>query len=154
MDSDTSHAAPEPYSNGRRTFFKRLFQLLASLWAVGFAGSIAAFLKPPKHARGLVERTIEVGPLDAFSPGQGRLVTGSHNPFWIILAPNGKLVALPAVCTHRHCILEWEADNERLLCPCHLGTFDLNGNVLSGPPPRPLTPLSVTVKGGKVYVYP
>ncbi|TDI85191.1 MAG: hypothetical protein E2O78_04900 [Caldithrix sp.] len=30
-------------------------------------------------------------------------------------------------------------------CPCHDGVFDVNGNVVSGPPPRPLQKYEVDV---------
>lgn len=153
MDTTSANADSGPSSPGRRSFFKRLSQLLTGLWAAGFAAGIITFIKAPRRLLTGAERTVEVGPLQEFLPGQGRLVTGSHQPFWVIRAANQEIVALPAVCTHFHCILEWEEKSSRLICPCHLGAFDLNGNVLSGPPPRPLQPLTATVKGGKIYVY-
>ena len=140
-------------SRGRRKFFKRLFQVFAVLWGAGFTAAAFSYLKLPQRLLPLVEQAVEVGPAGGFSPGEGRLVTGHHQPFWVVLADNEEFVALPAVCTHRHCILEFEEETGQLLCPCHQGVFDLNGNVLGGPPPRPLEVLSVTVKGGIVYVY-
>lgn len=46
--------------------------------------------------------------------------------------------ALSAVCTHLGCIVKWDDAKEVLLCPCHAAIFDVNGNVVSGPAPRPL----------------
>jgi cytochrome b6-f complex iron-sulfur subunit len=63
-----------------------------------------------------------------------------------------QIIALPATCTHLRCILQWEKESGRLVCPCHAGAFDLNGNVVAGPPPRPLQPLKVEIRGGIVYV--
>ena len=40
-------------------------------------------------------------------------------------------------------------DNE-LVCPCHAGVFNLQGNVLSGPAPRPLTQLALKITADKV----
>ena len=151
MDTPSS-VAEGPASAGRRSFFRLLFQVLAALWGAGLVAGTIAYLKPPRRLQASAQ-AIDVGPLSGLSPGQGRLVTGPHQPFWVILAPNHELVALPAVCTHLHCILEWDEANRRLVCPCHLGAFDLNGNVLSGPPPRPLGQLSVTVRGERIYVY-
>jgi len=152
VQKDPSSTSSGLASNSRRSFFKRLFQLFAGLWGAGVFAGIIVYIKEPRRLQILRERTVVVGALDQFSPGQGRLVTGSHDPFWVILARNDEIVALPAICTHLHCILEWDEKNGRLLCPCHLGAFDLNGNVLSGPPPRPLEPLSAMVKGGRIYV--
>ena len=151
MDTPDS-VASGPAGRGRRTFFKILLQACAGLWSAGLLAGTLAYLKPPRRAPSSAQ-AVEIGPLNAFAPGQARLVTGAHQPFWVIMAPNREVVALPAVCTHLHCILEWDGTNGRLICPCHLGAFDLNGNVLSGPPPRPLGPLTVTVKGGRIYVY-
>ena len=148
MDTPTNVTS----SRGRRSFFKILLQACAGLWGAGLVAGVFAYLKPPRRTQSSAQ-AVDIGPLDDLSPGQGRLVTGTHQPFWVILAPNGEVVALPAICTHLHCILEWDEATGRLICPCHLGAFDLNGNVLSGPPPRPLGPLTVTVKGGRVYVY-
>lgn len=153
MPAETVDVGPSPQDSGRRPFFKRLFQIFVGLWGLSFTATVAAYLKPPKRLLLLAERTVDVGPVNAFAPGEGLLVKGSHKPFWVILAPNGEFVALPAICTHRHCILQWNAQQSRLICPCHNGVFDLNGNVLQGPPPRPIEPLTATVKGGRVYVY-
>jgi len=60
--------------------------------------------------------------------------------------------ALSAVCSHLGCIVKWHPDINRFICPCHFGNYDINGNVLSGPPPRPLTRLDVVLRGDQVYV--
>jgi Rieske Fe-S protein len=42
-------------------------------------------------------------------------------------------------CTHLACPVYFEKQHERFECPCHEGAFDARtGNVLYGPPPRPL----------------
>ena len=48
------------------------------------------------------------------------------------------LRAISTTCTHLGCKVYWEPDNVRFFCPCHNGVFDVNGNVVSGPPPRQL----------------
>jgi cytochrome b6-f complex iron-sulfur subunit len=50
------------------------------------------------------------------------------------------------------CILGYDRDRRVLLCPCHDGRFDLGGNVLGGPPSRPLAAYEVAVRAGEVYV--
>jgi Rieske Fe-S protein len=51
----------------------------------------------------------------------------------------GRLRATSAKCTHEGCTVRYKADESLIWCACHNGRFDLNGRVLSGPPPRPLT---------------
>ncbi len=46
--------------------------------------------------------------------------------------------ALSATCTHLGCQVRWDADATKFRCPCHGGVFDVQGNVVAGPPPRPL----------------
>jgi cytochrome b6-f complex iron-sulfur subunit len=61
-------------------------------------------------------------------------------------------VALSAVCTHLTCTVRFDSETGTLFCPCHNGRFDLGGNVLSGPPPRPLETYAVAVSGADVIV--
>ena len=144
---------PTESPQGRRRFFKGLLAGLAGMWGVGLVSSLVLYLKAPQHHGSGLDSAVPVGMIEDLPLGQGRMVTGAHRPFWLLRAKAGDLVALPAVCTHRRCILQWNGGDE-LICPCHQGIFDLNGNVLGGPPPRALEKLAVTVKGGQVYVYP
>jgi Rieske Fe-S protein len=45
-------------------------------------------------------------------------------------------------CTHLGCNVNWNADKQEYVCPCHDAQFDINGKVLGGPPPRPLNAYS------------
>jgi Rieske Fe-S protein len=53
--------------------------------------------------------------------------------------------AMSATCTHLGCQVRWDGDGKRFRCPCHGGVFDVSGNVVSGPPPRPLTQLDARI---------
>ena len=47
-------------------------------------------------------------------------------------------------CTHLACPVYFEKQHERFECPCHEGAFDVKtGNVLYGPPPRPLDRIEI-----------
>jgi cytochrome b6-f complex iron-sulfur subunit len=50
----------------------------------------------------------------------------------------GGVYALSAVCTHLGCITRYLSDEGVIACPCHGSRFDLEGNVVHGPAPRPL----------------
>ena len=52
--------------------------------------------------------------------------------------PSGELRALDAKCTHEGCTVRYLPRDALISCACHNGRFDLEGRVLSGPPPRPL----------------
>jgi Rieske Fe-S protein len=60
-------------------------------------------------------------------------------------------VALDGTCTHLGCIVQWREDEEHFGCPCHSGFFTREGQVISGPPPRPLLRLPVKIEGDIVF---
>jgi cytochrome b6-f complex iron-sulfur subunit len=63
---------------------------------------------------------------------------------YVIGAPGG-VYALSAVCTHLGCITRFLPDEKCIACPCHGSRFDLEGNVIHGPAPRPLQWLEMQV---------
>ncbi len=69
----------------------------------------------------------------------GTPVVGSA---WLVLRDAGDLIAFDPKCTHAQCAYEL-ADDARFACLCHDAFFDLDGKVLSGPPPRPLDRFAV-----------
>ena len=124
-----------------------------SLWALAAGWVTLAFLKPPRSRGGLAERVLYAGSLDELPVGQSRFVRHGREPVWIVRLDEERLVALAAVCTHLHCVLDFDSENQRLSCPCHEGAFDLNGNVTHGPPPRPLERYRVEIRLGEIYVH-
>ena len=65
---------------------------------------------------------------------------------------DGEVRAFSAICTHLGCIVQWNPGAKQFVCPCHHGMYDFNGNVLSGPPPRPLEKFEVKLHDGGVFV--
>ena len=57
--------------------------------------------------------------------------------FYIVHGDDGFL-AIYQQCTHLGCLVPWQEEDEIFACPCHSGRYDAKGEVLSGPPPRPL----------------
>jgi len=49
-------------------------------------------------------------------------------------------------------VVGWNAEQQRIRCPCHGGVFDVNGRVVEGPPPAPLYPFDVEVRDGKILI--
>ena len=65
----------------------------------------------------------------------------------------GEIIALSAVCTHLGCNVRWRREQSRFACPCHAGFYDEQGNVISGPPPRPLRRLETRLKDGVIEAH-
>jgi Rieske Fe-S protein len=55
----------------------------------------------------------------------------------------GHVRAFDARCTHEGCTVQYVEGESVVWCACHNGRFDLEGRVLSGPPPRPLPAYAV-----------
>ena len=71
----------------------------------------------------------------------------------LVRLADGQYFAYGQKCTHLACPVYFEQRRQRLECPCHEGGFDVRtGNVLSGPPPRPLDQIVLEVRdGGEVW---
>jgi len=75
-----------------------------------------------------------------------------NRPGILVNTPRGELRAFSAVCTHLHCTVQYDQDDSLIWCACHNGKFDLNGQVISGPPPRPLEAYQVNISGEQIVV--
>ena len=74
------------------------------------------------------------------------------NSILIIRTGASTFKAFSAICTHQGCTVAYNKAGLDIMCPCHGGIYDLNGNVVSGPPPSPLTPYTVTRSGNTLTV--
>jgi len=135
----------------RRTFVKGLFVV----GALGTAGSalfpLLSYLIPPKKEES-EEKISVAGTLDDFPPNSGKVVRFGDKPALVVRTPDGKYRAFLAVCTHLNCTVQYLPEKSIIWCACHGGQFDLNGRNIAGPPPRPLTELSVNVRGKSVIL--
>ena len=88
--------------------------------------------------------------LDLTQPGNGALVNpggsvASHGV--IVVNEGGSYIAVAQTCTHQGCAIAYHKNQNDFVCPCHGGTYDINGNVIAGPPPAPLKSYMVTQTG-------
>lgn len=82
----------------------------------------------------------------------GWITTEEEISAYIITEDGQNYVALSNVCTHLGCRVRWIAEQKSFFCPCHNGVFDKDGNVTSGPPPRPLDRYETKVEDGILFV--
>jgi Rieske Fe-S protein len=70
----------------------------------------------------------------------------------IINLPDVGLVAYNDTCTHLSCAVLYHPGDKLLHCPCHDGVFDAaTGNVVAGPPTRPLALVQLAQRGDTIY---
>jgi nitrite reductase/ring-hydroxylating ferredoxin subunit len=66
--------------------------------------------------------------------------------------PSGQFVAYNQTCTHLSCGVYYQADRQRLFCPCHEGVFSPDtGEPTAGPPQRRLTRITLSQQDGMLY---
>lgn len=74
------------------------------------------------------------------------------DPAILVHLPGGELRAFNQKCTHLGCVVYYEPEHAELECPCHEGFFDpQSGEVIAGPPQRPLGRIDVEVRDGVVW---
>lgn len=135
----------------RRDFLKLASRFLAATGLMAIAGPAIAYFYP-KNLEEVPSEPVKVCAEDELPVGEGIMVRFGRYPALVINTEAG-LRAYSAVCTHFACICKWEPENNRIACPCHDGFFDpLNGEVIGGPPPTPLTPFVVEIVDGDIYV--
>ncbi|HEX7296268.1 MAG TPA: ubiquinol-cytochrome c reductase iron-sulfur subunit [Pyrinomonadaceae bacterium] len=77
---------------------------------------------------------------------------GEKDSAILIRTESGEFRAYGQQCTHLACPVYYERQHKRLECPCHEGAFDpATGNVLYGPPPRPLDVIELEVRNGQLW---
>jgi Rieske Fe-S protein len=122
----------------------------ATLFA--FLYPVLNYLVPPESSEpSLSEFELDLKASN-IAPNSGRIVPIGGKPVLLLRKPSGELAALTATCTHLDCTVQYRADRSDIWCACHDGVYDLKGRNVSGPPPRPLTPLEVYVRGEKIVI--
>ncbi len=133
----------------RRGFLRFLLSVF-SLTALGsFLYPISRFIAPPLASKFTSKLSIEK---DLIPVGGAKEIVLGNTPAIIINVPDKGYVAVSRVCTHLGCLVQYDKKGMRLICPCHAGVFDLEGKVLSGPPPKPLETIPLKVEGGNLLI--
>jgi cytochrome b6-f complex iron-sulfur subunit len=136
----------------RRTFLRGLWIGLGILAVAEFAGVVFAFLRPRKSPVSKTELggIIEAGPIDDFKPES--VTAFILGQFYLSRLKDGGFLDISRKCTHLGCTVTWDSDGNIFLCPCHSSAFDLTGEVISPPAPRPLDLHPVDIENGIVRV--
>lgn len=147
--------------NTRRCFLTRLSiaagSLAAAIVALPSIGFLLGLRKPTMVWRSVgkvddfqIGATVEVKFLDP-SPLPWAGVT-AETAAWLLRVDEQQFKAFSVDCTHLGCPVRWLPTANLFMCPCHGGVFYADGQVASGPPPRPLTTYPVRVEDGQVQI--
>jgi cytochrome b6-f complex iron-sulfur subunit len=135
----------------RREFAKFLCLVSAGLCVGNAWFAVKDQLFPKEDLKGLFfvcdASEIPVAGMKSF------IIPQTHVPYILIRLGENEWRAFEEKCTHLSCAVYYRSDLGKIECPCHNGYFDARtGQVLQGPPPRPLPQLGVFTDGSKIFV--
>jgi len=135
--------------NERRKFLGILLGAIGGVITAAFAWPLFRFLSPVD--KGGAAEQVRVAK-DQVTGDKPYLFSFQGRPAVLLQRGPGEYVALSAVCTHLGCIVKWVNDSQEFLCPCHGGRFSPTGQVLGGPPPKPLATYTVSLDGNDILI--
>jgi cytochrome b6-f complex iron-sulfur subunit len=107
-------------------------------------------LPPPQNvAAGSVAATVSALDTAGFLniAVDGKAATLVRNP-----DKKDEIIAVNTTCTHKGCIVAWDASKKSHVCPCHGAMFDATGKVTNAPATTPLKRYTVKVDGDNITV--
>ena len=137
--------------SGRRSFVEWILGggVFASL--VSFLYPAVRFVMPPDAPEAVVNETT-AGKVGDLKPNSGKIVKFGAKPVLLLRLGDSEWRAFSAVCTHLNCTVQFDEAKRGIWCACHNGFYDVNGQVVSGPPPRPLDPYTVHVRADEIVI--
>ncbi len=139
--------------NDKKGLDRRQFMGIA--WAASLlafaAQASGAFIKfmTPELEPGAFGTKLRAGEVNEFEVGSINFFREGR--FFLVRLEDGFL-ALYRKCPHLGCAVPWDEALDKFNCPCHSTLFSKQGEVLSGPAPRPLDYFPVEIREGVVFV--
>jgi menaquinol-cytochrome c reductase iron-sulfur subunit len=147
----------------RRRLLSRISLALSGVAAAVVSVPIIAYLLSPLLQEPS-DQWRDVGPVDNFQVGSTVEVQyedpsplpwagqTAQTALWLRRMDQTSFTAFSLNCTHLGCPVNWRADANLFLCPCHGGVYYADGSVAGGPPPRPLPHFNVRINNQRVEV--
>jgi menaquinol-cytochrome c reductase iron-sulfur subunit len=134
----------------RRDFIKLTTAAVGTFIGAAIGLPTIAFLVDPALKASKADAWIPLGKLAAFEIGKptaasftrsrvnGWEKTVNSYGVFVLRTSETETLVLSNKCTHLGCNVNWNTEKQEYICPCHDAQFGINGEVLGGPPPRPL----------------
>ena len=147
----------------RRTFLGYMIGAIVAFIGSTTGAAAAIFAATPifKEQPGT---SVDLGAVSSFSMGVPKLVDfplqrkdgwvleEARKSVWVVRTSESEFVTYSPRCTHLGCIVSWNSQQKLFKSPCHSGVFNLDGDVVGGPPPRPLDRLEHRIEDGRLVV--
>ena len=133
----------------RRSFLNLLLGASCVVWLSAIVFPVFAFLWPAKSKD---QGEVLAGVQEDFPNNSAKIIKFGNYPAIVVRTPEGELRAFNATCTHLDCTVQFIEEDSLIWCACHNGKFDLAGKNISGPPPKPLIPLTIIEKDDEIFL--
>jgi cytochrome b6-f complex iron-sulfur subunit len=146
----TAPESDHPVQPGRRQLLGFLVGsgVMASLVSVVYP--ILSFVLPP--ASGELDADSVAAKVNELAVNSAKVFRMGNRPGILVRMADGNYRALSAVCTHLNCTVQYRQREHDIWCACHNGVYNLQGAVVSGPPPKPLEVFEVHPRGQDIVV--
>ncbi len=135
----------------RRNFLQIVKQLLVASGLAALAAPVVAFFYP-SNLEEVPSEPLNIGAEQDIPVNEAKVVKYGRYPALVINTPDG-FRAYSSVCTHFACLVKWEKESGKIVCPCHDALFNpQDGSVISGPAPSSLTAFNVEVIDGNIFI--
>ena len=141
--------ATEP---SRRSFLNKLWIALGFVALAEVVAVVFAFLRSNKSKARQADSDamVTAGAVSKFKPNS--VTAFVRGRFYLARLEGGGFLALSRKCTHLGCTVPWVEKEMKFACPCHASAFDITGEVISSPAPRPLDIYPIVIENDVVKV--
>ena len=149
----------------RRSFVKIITSALGSLMAAVVGLPVIQYFISPALGKETGDEWISLGAVEDYPFNTPTLFNftltkingwekSSQSYGVFVLRQEGQdIVAFSDVCTHLSCRVNWDEEKNEFYCPCHAAFFDKYGEIVSGPPPRPMDRYATKIDGGQLFIH-
>ena len=141
--------ATEP---SRRSFLSKLWIGLGLVALAEIIAVVFAFLRSNKSKAREADSNamVTAGAVNKFEPNS--VTAFVRGRFYLARLEDGGFLALSRKCTHLGCTVPWVEKEMKFACPCHASAFDITGDVINSPAPRPLDIYPTVIENNVVKV--
>jgi cytochrome b6-f complex iron-sulfur subunit len=139
-------------NDSRRSFLNKLWIGLGLVALAEVVAVVFSFLRSNKSKpRGIDSQAmVTAGAVNKFEPNS--VTAFVRGRFYLARLEDGGFLALSSKCTHLGCTVPWVEKEMKFACPCHGSAFDITGNVIHSPAPRPLDIYPIVIENDVVKV--
>jgi cytochrome b6-f complex iron-sulfur subunit len=135
--------------HSRRDFMKTAWKGLGIIAGLELTGLTLHYLVDRKD-NNANKKMFEAGPVSQFPINSVTPFRNGH--FYLVRLKDSGFIAMSIKCSHLGCSVMWDEKKSEFVCPCHSSKFNLAGEVIKPPAPRPLDSYEIQIKNGILFI--